>query len=97
MPPRPSSYTPSANDSIILNTLKQLVDLSAAGHESLELETLSRRSHEYVHNLSKPIVVQVPSSLSPMPPGADSDSTHKPWDHHNNLNEPYFTPIKGER
>ena len=105
LPPRPSSYTPSANDTLILNTLKHLVDLSAAGHESLELDTLSRRSHEYLHNLTKPNLVQVPQGQQPPPPGsitaANADSVmdlknNKPWDHHNNLNEQYFTPIKGK-
>lgn len=93
LPPRPASYTPSGNDSVILNTLKHLADLSAAGHESLELETLSRCSHELLHSLNKPVVI--PPNLSPPPPSnSDSDSLHKPWDHHNNLNDSYFMPIK---
>ncbi|XP_050721222.1 fat-like cadherin-related tumor suppressor homolog [Eriocheir sinensis] len=93
LPPRPASYTPSGNDSAILNTLKHLADLSAAGHESLELETLSRCSHEFLHSLNKPVVM--PPNLSPPPPSnSDSDSLHKPWDHHNNLNDSYFMPIK---
>ncbi|XP_042241898.1 fat-like cadherin-related tumor suppressor homolog isoform X2 [Homarus americanus] len=93
LPPRPASYTPSGTDSVILNTLKHLADLSAAGHESLELETLSRCSHEFLHSLNKPVVV--PPNLSPPPPSnSDSDSLHKPWDHHNNLNDSYFMPIK---
>lgn len=95
LPPRPASYTPSGTDSVILNTLKHLADLSAAGHESLELETLSRCSHEFLHSLNKPVVM--PPNLSPPPPSnSDSDSLHKPWDHHNNLNDSYFMPIKGE-
>ncbi|XP_050707145.1 fat-like cadherin-related tumor suppressor homolog [Eriocheir sinensis] len=93
LPPRLASYTPSGNDSAILNTLKHLVDLSAAEHESLELETLSRCSDEFLHSLKKPVVM--PPNLSPPPPSSsDSDSLHKPWDHHNNLNDSYFMPIK---
>ncbi|XP_063862581.1 fat-like cadherin-related tumor suppressor homolog isoform X4 [Scylla paramamosain] len=93
LPPRPASYTPSGTDSAILNTLKHLADLSAAGHESLELETLSRCSHELLHSLNKPVVM--PPNLSPPPPSnSDSDSLHKPWDHHNNLNDSNFMPIK---
>ncbi|XP_050706393.1 fat-like cadherin-related tumor suppressor homolog [Eriocheir sinensis] len=93
LPPHPASYTPSGNDSAILNTLKHLADLSAAGHESLELQTLSRCSHEFLHSLKKPVVM--PPNLSPPPPSnSDSDSLHKPWDHHNNLNDSYFMPIK---
>ncbi|XP_076064277.1 fat-like cadherin-related tumor suppressor homolog, partial [Oratosquilla oratoria] len=91
VPPRPASYTPSANDSAILNTLKHLADLSGTGHESLELETLSRCSHEFIHSLTKPVAA--PPNLSPPPP-SDTDSLHKPWAHHNNLNESYFTPVK---
>ncbi|KAK7016210.1 long-chain fatty acid transporter fat1 [Halocaridina rubra] len=94
LPPRPASYTPSGNDSAILNTLKHLADLSVTGHENLELETLSRCSHELLHSLNKPVAMQ--PNLSPPPPSNSSDSElpHKPWDHHNNLNDPYFMPIK---
>lgn len=92
LPPRPASYTPSGTDSAILNTLKHLADLSA-DHENLELETLSRRSHEFLHSLNKPVVA--PPSLSPPPPSnSESESLQKPWDHHNNLNDSYFMPIK---
>ncbi|KAK4302799.1 hypothetical protein Pmani_025146 [Petrolisthes manimaculis] len=89
LPPRPASYTPSGTDSVLLSTLKQLADLSAAGHESLELETFSQ---EFLHSL-KPVVAQ--ASLSPPPlTNCDSEAPRKPWDHHNNLNDSYFTPIK---
>ncbi|RXG70910.1 Fat-like cadherin-related tumor suppressor-like protein [Armadillidium vulgare] len=77
--PRPSSYTPTGTaDSVFLHSLKQI----RAEREALDLK----------HNL-KPAAVVAPMTSS-SPAATESSLARKPWNHHNNLNETYFTSSK---
>ncbi|KAB7505675.1 Fat-like cadherin-related tumor suppressor-like protein [Armadillidium nasatum] len=80
--PRPSSYTPTGTaDSLFLHSLKQI----RAEREALDLK----------HNL-KPAAVVAPMTSSSTA-ATESSLARKPWNHHNNLNETYFTSSKEGR
>lgn len=77
--------------------------------DTLELDIIRRQSNDYVRGdeghtspLSiSPIIKQTYFSSSPVKPSnvygnqEGIDVNNKPWNHHNNLKDTYFTPRKG--
>lgn len=72
-------------------------------------DVIGRQPNDYVMtdpNICQPNVVKLPpcqkggvGSNFLYPPGDQqpiNNMSHKPWDHRNNLNDSYFTPVKGK-
>ena len=101
-------FTPTGGESTLLHSLKQWTDM-ASTQDTLELDIIRRQANDYVRGgdgaLPTPAVSPIMGKSS-----LDLDSTklmningnqdgteanNKPWDHHNNLKDTYFTPMKG--
>ncbi|XP_022240676.1 fat-like cadherin-related tumor suppressor homolog isoform X3 [Limulus polyphemus] len=82
VPPRPASYTPSTQEA--LNVMNNFDTVRSYGSAADDLESIPRYSHEYLQNISKPVVSVAPT-LPPPPPSnsaSDSDSIVKEgWEH----------------